>query len=529
MPTLSLKTRLAALLAFVTLTAVVTYPQMFGLTSVPYHSDPYFSMWRLGWVANQLVVDPRHLFEANIFFPEHDTLGYSDAMLLPAVVLAPLFWLGINPATIYNVALLAAMALSGFTALLLAHRLTGNAVAGIAAGMVYAFAPYRFDHYMHLELQIVFWLPLALILIHRILAEGRIRDGVLLGAMVAAQTLSSVYAAIFFVAYCALFIPLMIAGASTPRSWRPALPLAVAAALTLTLVTPYAIAYQRASRTVGTRTLDDVRHYGASLANYAAAPPSNRMYGKTLAHLGADELFLFPGAAAIAFGVVGALGATGPTRLAYLGALILAFDLSRGLDGWTYGWLFEHVSPFRALRSPARIGILVNLSIAVLCAYGVAWVLPKIRHPVWRQGAGAVIVAVLIVEYASSPVLTLAPAPSKADSWLAKQPPVIVIQLPMTRDWLYMFQGISHPQNMLNGYSGYVPGSYPTTREAMRSFPDDRSLTYLRNLKVDYVILRGQYYAPAEWSALLAQIQPRSDLSLVALFPDRDAVYAVRK
>ena len=39
-------------LIFLALTVLVTYPQVRGLgTSVPYHSDPYFSMWRLAWVA----------------------------------------------------------------------------------------------------------------------------------------------------------------------------------------------------------------------------------------------------------------------------------------------------------------------------------------------------------------------------------------------------------------------------------------------------------------------------------------------
>ena len=38
----------AIALTFVALTAIVTYPQVRGFaTSVPYHSDPYFSMWRL--------------------------------------------------------------------------------------------------------------------------------------------------------------------------------------------------------------------------------------------------------------------------------------------------------------------------------------------------------------------------------------------------------------------------------------------------------------------------------------------------
>jgi hypothetical protein len=529
------RVNICVLLAFFALTAIVTYPQVTGLsTSVPYHSDPYFSMWRLGWVAHQLPENPHHLFDANIFFPEHDTLAYSDAMLLPAALLAPLFWVGINPVTIYNAALFAAFALSGLSAFLLARHLTGSIAAGAVAGVIYAFAPYRFDHYMHLELQIVFWIPLALLLIHRILAEGRIGDGVLLGATMAAQALSSMYAAIFFVTYCVLFVPLLAVVGPRPRPyvWRLVPPLVVAASLTLAVVTPYALAYVRAERTVGARTRDDVRHHGASLTNYLSTPSINRLYGRTSARFGAGELYLFPGTAAIALGVFGVLGATGRIRLAYLGALIFAFDVSRGLNGVTYPFLYEYLLPFRALRAPARIGILVNLSIAILSAYGVAWLLFKMKRRGWRLAAGTAIIAVLIIEYASSPALARAPKPSLVDSWLTRQPPVVIVQLPMTRDWLYMYQGLSHRQKMLNGYSGYVPASYPATRGAMGSFPDDRSMSYLRDRGVDYVILRGGLYPPEEWSALLALVRARRDLSLVGMFPaeyQAEAVYAVRK
>src|SRR5258706_356339 len=186
----------AVILAFIGFTVVLTYPQvLFFGTSVPDHSDPYFSIWRLGWVAHEIIRHPRQLFQANIFYPEPDTLGYSDAMLLPGITLAPLFWARINPIITYNAALFAALALSGFATFVLARRLTGNITAGIVAGVIYAFAPYRFTHYMHLELQVVFWLPLALLVIHRIVTEGRIRDGVLLGIVVVAQAFSSVYAA----------------------------------------------------------------------------------------------------------------------------------------------------------------------------------------------------------------------------------------------------------------------------------------------------------------------------------------------
>lgn len=520
-------------IGFLCLAAAITYPQILGAgNAVPFHTDPYFSMWRLGWVAHQLPRDPRHLFEANIFYPEHDTLAYSDAMLLPATVLAPLFWVGVGPVAIYNGALFTALTLSGFTAFLLAGRVTGSTVGGLVAGVIFAFAPYRFDHYMHLELQIVFWLPLALIAIHRVVTEPRIWNGLLLGGAIAAQALSSMYAGIFFVTYCVVFIPLLALAGPTPPWWRLIRSVAAGAALTLAIMIPYSLAYLGAVRTVGTRTIGNVEYYSASLANYLAAPPANRLYGSVTARYGASELYLFPGITAVLLAALGVWRGAGRVRFAYASGLILVFDLSRGVHGLTYPLFFTYFPPFWALRSAARIGILVNLSIAVLSAYGAAWLLPKIRSHGLRIAAATVIVTALVAEYASAPAPARAPGPAAVDRWLARQSPVVVLQLPMTLDWLYMYQGIAHAQKMLNGYSGFPPASYYATRDAMRSFPDDSSIAYLQARNVDYVIVRGEHYSGEDKAALVAKIENRRDVSLVARFPQggsEDSVFAVMK
>jgi hypothetical protein len=538
----ALRVNILVFLAFVGLTAIVTYPQVLYLaSSVPFHSDPYFSMWRLGWVAHQIVRDPQHLFEANIFFPAHHTLAYSDAMLLPGIVLAPLFWSGVNPVAIYNVVLLTAIALSGFTAFLLARRLTGSVAAGVVAGVIFAFAPYRFTHYMHLELQIVFWMPLALLLIHRIAETGRLRDGLLLGVVAAAQAFSTIYGAIFLATYCVVFVPLLLALAPPPSIKRVVLSLFVAGAFTAAVAAPYAAAYRRAEETVGSRSVEEVRRYSASLNNYFRAPQMNRLYGSTAITdpIWANEMNLFPGVVALALGALGLLAAR-RVRFAYLAALLFALDLSRGAGGVVYPQLYRYFPHFRGLRSPARIDILVNLSLAILGAYGVAWLLERTQRPIRQRTVIAVIIILLTIEYASLPDLAPAPPPSQVDTWLSRQPPVVIVELPLasrraeldSRDWLYMYEGTRHEQRMLNGYSGFAPASYYAMLDVMETFPDDRSMAYLRERGVDYVIVRGGMYRENQWPAVRARIRARDDLSLVLMFAPEslaEGVYAIRK
>jgi len=80
----------------------------------------------MAWVAHQIVHDPLHLFDANIFYPERNTLAFSDAMLVPSAMIAPLVWLGVPHLLAYNLLLLSAFALSGAAMFALVRSLTGQ-------------------------------------------------------------------------------------------------------------------------------------------------------------------------------------------------------------------------------------------------------------------------------------------------------------------------------------------------------------------------------------------------------------------
>src|SRR5262245_8494424 len=143
-----MRLRIASAIAFFTLLVVAnSFPLILQSgNSIGQHGDSFFSVWRLAWVAHQLVADPWHLFDSNIFHPHRDTFAYSDAMLLPAVVLAPFNWIGVSPLVIYNATLLLAFLASAVAAFLLVRELTGSAPAGLIGGVIFAFSAHRFEH-----------------------------------------------------------------------------------------------------------------------------------------------------------------------------------------------------------------------------------------------------------------------------------------------------------------------------------------------------------------------------------------------
>src|SRR5262245_697344 len=266
-----------ALLLFGGATAIVLRQQLRAYTDVPDLGDPLFSMWRLAWVAHQLPLDPFHLFDANIFHPAERTLAYSDAMLLPAFVGSPALWLGAPLAVVYTTLLLFSFVAAGVSMFALVRAVTRHDGAAAIAGLVFAFDPFRFSHYSHLELQCTWWMPLAVLFAIRALATGSRRDGVLAGLFVALQALSSLYYGVFlavsltvFALCCCLLVKRPARG--TLRSLAVAL--LVVAVATMPLLVPYWIN----RGTVGERGAGEVRAYSATFRDYVTVDARNAAY-----------------------------------------------------------------------------------------------------------------------------------------------------------------------------------------------------------------------------------------------------------
>lgn len=504
----------AALLLFMVLTPVMTYPQILHLRDgVHDDGDPLLVTWVFSWVAHQLPVAPAHLFDANIFYPERRTLAFAETMLVPALTVAPLHWIGIGPILIYNLVFLSGFVLSGVGTALLVRSLTGHTGAAMVAGLVFAFLPYRIDQYPHLQLQQTQWIPLSLWALHSLLRTGRVRDGVWLGVCVGCQVLSCVYYGLFIIPYMAV-----VGGALLAARWR-SIPshgvlsgLLVAAAVVCLAVVPIGLAYLEVRRVVGERALQEVVDGSATWQSYLAAPAANVMYGKVFARFVRPERVLFPGFVAVVLAVVALLprGRFEPelrtsnpepgTRFAYALGLLFAFDISLGVHGVTYRLLYEYVLPFRALRAPARMGVMVGFSLAVLAGFGVARIASALRSPRARQLMPVLIGGLILTEYASRPArITIVPrtAPETYADLLRDRgdsPPAVLFEYPMTPDDepTYMYYSIFHWQLLVNGYSGFFPESYVEFFKDMARFPDDRSVEAIKKRGVRYVVVHGE-------------------------------------
>ena len=511
----------------VLLTVFITWPQALVMTSsIAAADDPMFSMWRLAWIAHALRDAPSHVLDANILYPAGRTFTFADMTLLEAAIAAPLLWARVPLTLTYNILLLGGIAASGLAMFVLARHVIGTTGAALVSAAIFTMAPYRIEHYMHLELQWAMWIPLAFWALHRAIDEGSRRAGALAGLFVFLQIVSCVYYGVFLAVMAAALALLL--GLTNPRRLVGALPaLALGGLVAGALTVPYMWPYLETSRVAGPRDLAEVTAYSATPWSYLSSPPQNWLWGWTSARWGRPELSLYPGVIAVSLAVAAVMSRSRRAVLVYAVIAALAVELSLGLNGRLYGWLAQ-VGVLQGLRSPSRFSIVAMAALAVLAGLGVRALQERlaVRH------AMPVLASLLLigVDYANRGMyLTRASEPANETVYrlMRSAGPGAVIELPLPvpeglpgRDAQYQYWSTSHWRPLVNGYTAVYTPEYIETLDRMRTFPDDESIRRLKALGVRYLIVHRSFYPPERYTSLLLGIGYRRELHHYGRYKD---------
>ena len=490
--------QLAALAFFILMAVAHSWP----LASDPArlarldNHDAEVLTWTVAWVAHALPRQPLALFEAPIFFPEHHSLAFSEHMFVPSVIGAPLLWAGASPVLVYNLLIIAGLALSGWSMYLLMRRWTGSEWAGIIAGLVYAFNAHVLTRFVHLQAQHVEFFPLMVYALDRVFVDQRRRDAVLLAAAFVLQALCSNYLLVFMT--YAVLVALIV-------RWREIgaarFELLIAGILVAIALVPFLWPYFQVNREHGlARTADVVTQYNASWRDYLATGGrihfawwSQRFYeGRTA---------LFPGVTALVLALVAVTSRSmirdPRVRMTIaIGAVGLAFSFGTALPG--YALAHDYLPLLNGLRNVARWGWLPLASIAILAGFGVATV-QKWRGA-WRL-VPAILAVLVTVEALRAPV-GFTPAydvPRLYDRFAGEQD-AVVAEFPfysganVSLNGPYVFANTRYFKPLLNGYSSFHPETFEARGRALNSFPGDAALAELKAAHVTRVLVHTRRY-----------------------------------
>lgn len=521
-----------AIVVFAGLSIVHTWPLATNpaTLSLNANGDAQLNEWILAWVVHQLPRDPLDLFDANIFYPSRDSLAFSEPLIVPAILGAPILWLGGTPVLAYNLLLLAGFALTALATYAVVFAWTGNRAAALVAGSLFAFNTHTLTRLPHLQAIHAYGLPLALLFTDRLMRQPAASGAVGLALSMTLMVYTSGYLVVFAVLTIAIALVVRIA------EWRHHARAVVAGFALATVVAgvaslPVVIPYRRVASEQGmVRSVENVRQFSASARGYLAATGRLHLAAWSQRFVRNPVDTFFPGIVAVVFAAWGLWRAfrsrvDAPRAWMFLGLVVVGFVLSLGTKTPVYGWLFAVFPPMQGLRAAARFGNLFLLAIAVLAGLGFAAFAHTRTGRRWGLPAAVLVVLLVNLEALRAPIdyRRFEGIPRIYDLLAAEPGPVVLAEMPFYpghaafENAEYVLNSTAHWRPLMNGYSGYTPATYRELAWIFWYFPRDAVLQRMRDEGVTHFTVHPRRFTPAKARETIDLLARRSDVELLAI------------
>lgn len=513
-------------LGFLVLTAVMTWPWVTHLRdAVADESDSYAHAYFLWWDYHQTFHDPRHLFDATIFYPERNTLAFGENDIGIALFFFPLFALGLKPLTVFSIAAFLSFPFSGYGMFRLARTLSASKSLAWLAGIVFAFLPYRFHHLSHLPLIFAGWIPLlfeALILFAR---ERTWRRALWLGAAFLLNALTCVTWFILTLIPLCVSASILLSKQSIWRNrtfWlRAGFSLGAAALLLL----PFMLPFLRVAQAHGfVRSPAEVQNFSAHLVNWFAVDEGNRLWKLLGARTRDYDMALFPGLAMLGLALLGfgvsawkvvtnwlgrdrAAPLTGSENELFMHAAfwsVLGFLGSLGLNSFFHRFLYNYLPLFRSMRAAVRWSMIGYVGLTLLAGLGAVFLAALIRR-VWpRLPAPAIISALVLFVLFDQwvrpfPLVRGKVDPDEVTLYLkAKSMAGGIVELP-ARDAgpFYMLRAADHGHPLVTARNSFTPPLEQELERLTTSQPiPDQLLDLLETIPTSYLVIHNSFMSP---------------------------------
>lgn len=508
---------LLAAFAAIALSVVMNWPLILHLgETIPKDlGDPLPQSWQIAWGGYALAHQPLDFFQSNQFWPLHDTLAFSDALL----GYAPAGLIGSGPedaATRYDLLFLFAYALCFFGAYLLAREIGLSPAGAAVAGAAFAYAPFRLEQDGHLHVVSSGGIPLALAIGLR--GYRLRRPWVVFGGFAVATWQFTLGPTLGLPLFYLLGGLLLIAAVFWWHRERPPLPrplvIATVAGAALFMITAVLIArpYLRVAdeQPDAERPPSTVAAFSDSPQVFLVAPGENFIWGGASAPIrdnleNPQEKTLFPGLLILGLAIAGALKGPLPRRvriglgIGVVGVSILSLGFNES-GGWLWPdrILYDLLPGWSGMRTPGRLFTFATLGLALLAGGGATLAIAWIRER-WRQIAPAAIAAVLVLGIAvEGRALPFDAADNLAQPRVPPAPgdvsdvpaPQLHLPAPLATDnRRYLFWSTDGFPDIVNGRSSVQPEFTQTLIDSMDTFPDETTVDLLRACGVRSVIL----------------------------------------
>jgi hypothetical protein len=394
---------------YLVLAIALTYPLAFRLGSVVPNDlgDPLLNTWILWWNATH-VPFTTSWWNAPNFVPAENAMAFSEHLAGLSPLSSPIYWLSGNALLSYNVVFLLSFPLSAFGSYLLCLHLTGRRDAAFIGGLAFGFAPYRVAQFPHLQVLATFWMPVALLGLHRFVRGDGVRWLIVFAAAWLMQALCNGY----YLAFLSVLVAVWIVWFVPWRDWRTLAAIGAAWAVAIGALLPLLVHYRRVHDAYGfRRRLDEIAGYSADVMSVLDAASQLAVWG-FLQTLRRAEGELFPGMTVVVVTVTGLIVAsrsrrTEPRRW----RTWLRLGLLAGLVGFGAAVVVAATSPGEVALGPLQISVnnpSKPVILALACLAGLLLLTRGFVDAVRRRSVLAFYVAATVLMWA----FCLGPSPT---------------------------------------------------------------------------------------------------------------------
>jgi len=198
--------------------ALLLYPYFFHPAStVNGDNDVLLNIWIMQWISHQLSVDPVHLFDANIFYPNKRTLAFSEILLPNALLSGVITFFSRNPILAYNLVFFLMIICSALAMFSFTRYFTGSDIAAFIAGVIFAFP---LTNMGLLQLKSTYGIPLTFLFFFKYFQKCERRSLFFLCLFFVLQFLSCVYYGFYLLVCFGILLPFLLYGFRKDLSWR---------------------------------------------------------------------------------------------------------------------------------------------------------------------------------------------------------------------------------------------------------------------------------------------------------------------
>ena len=240
--------------------------------SVPHDlGDPLLTTWIFWWNAQHLPLTADY-WNAPAFAPAPNALALSETLLGLTWLTTPAQWLGASPVTAHNLIYLVTPLLNGLSTYWLCLTLVGRHDAAFVGALAVAFAPYQASQVSHVQTRALFWMPVALVGLHRYWQTGQWRW---LGCLTAGVVLNALTCGYFLLYFSVLLGIAIVWLTLATRDLRKAARVAGAMAVALAILWPIIGTFRAVQQDWQLRRrTEEIEALSVDLANFAAGSSS---------------------------------------------------------------------------------------------------------------------------------------------------------------------------------------------------------------------------------------------------------------